>query len=668
MSARTKVKARAKPTIRAEANTYKLPRGEPIRRALRAIFQVQRTQVLDWLAGGHVHAYAHKADEGDLPDGWPEFRLGNLAVSERMTPLVETLWDDAGRKLMGRVGLDPDRWEVTNPHTQGMIRQTALAFSASTNRTTRLALDQALERTREALTAGLVTRGESVAKLTKRVNEVFDSAEKWRARRIAQTEASRAVHAAQEEAARQSGIVAGFEWLLSSDACPLCHAVARLARRVRLGQAFAVIGDHPDYSQVRFPPLHPHCNCTTVEVLKSEESSVEWSQTAIQPVPSATDEAAAGTGAGEGAKPVSPVAVKPAPAPRKPAARRRKPVSAARIAAGLVIPIVAGATFALPALLSPAAIAAPGVAGAVEVIDLTTITGRLKAYSAGDAKVQALSRLPQAYRATLAELETEHQAALKALRKAQRAIMPGPGESVPELVEAETRFERVLAAKTQYATYELALPHLVTSAIAGQIGTPAALVVKVAAKHPAQAAIGSSVGFLESVLATDPAHPKGLRLNFTRLKGVAARDFYGEAGKKVWIGDASPVSSVLHETAHAIEHQWPGVGDQAREFLAYRTAGEKAEKLTDLFPGDRYAADEIARKDRFDRAFSERDAWYTGKDYRPKPTRLGAKITRWPTEVLAMGLQKLYTDPVGFATNDPEFCKFVLGILDGTFR
>ena len=33
------------------------------------------------------------------------------------------------------------------------------------------------------------------------------------------------------------------------------------------------------------------------------------------------------------------------------------------------------------------------------------------------------------------------------------------------------------------------------------------------------------------------------------------------------------------------------------------------------------------------------------------------------TEVLTMGLQRLYEDPVGFAKKDPDYFKFILSVL-----
>lgn len=246
---------------KAEQNTYNLPRGEAIRRALVQVFRAQRRQVLRDLGTTAARAKSRKDRDvpDELPDGMPELELGALAVSERMTPLLTPLWEAGGRALFARLRLDPDRWRVTNPHLAERIQAAALAFATVTNATTSLALDEALRRTRAELTAGLVPKGEGVPALTQRVNRIFDGAQRWRARRIAQSEASRAVHAAQEQAAIQSNVVAGWQWLASADACPLCLTIARRATFVRLGTPFAVIGDSPVYAEVRYPPAHPHC-------------------------------------------------------------------------------------------------------------------------------------------------------------------------------------------------------------------------------------------------------------------------------------------------------------------------------------------------------------------------------------------------------------------------
>jgi hypothetical protein len=238
-------------------------------------------------------------------------------MSERMAPLIAAIWEAAGEEFLIRLGLDPDVWSVTNPWTTEMIRQAALAFCSATNATTTQHLADAIEELRAALNEGIVERGESLEWLTKRVKEVFDQAETWRARRIAASEASRAVHAAQERAAIESEVVTGFRWLLSADACALCHTIARRCPVVRLGQPFAVIGDHPDYSTIRHPPAHPSCRCTLVEVLDTDEQP-QWGETLIDPKPEDEDYAAVEEyEASQKAMPPPPRATKPRPLNRK---------------------------------------------------------------------------------------------------------------------------------------------------------------------------------------------------------------------------------------------------------------------------------------------------------------------------------------------------------------
>ena len=38
------------------------------------------------------------------------------------------------------------------------------------------------------------------------------------------------------------------------------------------------------------------------------------------------------------------------------------------------------------------------------------------------------------------------------------------------------------------------------------------------------------------------------------------------------------------------------------------------------------------------------------------------------TEILSMGVEGLYNDPIAFAQNDPEWFAFTLGVLDGSLR
>lgn len=259
-----------------EKNTYGLPQGEPIRNALVRWFDRQRRAVLGVLPT--IGAPLPAAIEG-LTD-WTD------PMARAMTPLLSVYWDESGRQTMERLGLDPDDWRVVNPHLRAKIDQAAMNFCESTNASTSKRLDEALGTLRKELAQGMVAEGEGIRELTKRVQSVFEGLTKSHARLIAASEASRAVHAAQEAAAIESGVVAGFELLLSADACPLCRKVHDECKAVPIGQPFAVIGDHPNYSTIKYPPLHPACQCSLTEVLLPEfggPANPQWGQTLEQP-------------------------------------------------------------------------------------------------------------------------------------------------------------------------------------------------------------------------------------------------------------------------------------------------------------------------------------------------------------------------------------------------
>jgi hypothetical protein len=282
----------------SERNTYNLPQGEPIRRELVRLFRELRKASMDAIRQA-VPGVKAAPDHGALGGGmapsipsitWDHFWPGTLETAYRFVPLLEAIWDPAGRNLMARVGQDPELWSVEDPNLQKAITDSALALCEETLATTSRLLDDALHDTREALREGAPIR-----ELTKRVNAVFDGAETWRARRIATSESSRAYHAAELESARSSGVVVGFEWLLSADACPLCQTVARRVPRVRLGERFAEIGDNATYKDIRHPPLHPGCQCSLLEIMSPAyggPADVDFSPPLIQPKPEEQDTAA----------------------------------------------------------------------------------------------------------------------------------------------------------------------------------------------------------------------------------------------------------------------------------------------------------------------------------------------------------------------------------------
>lgn len=115
------------------------------------------------------------------------------------------------------------------------------------------------------------------------------------------------------------------------------------------------------------------------------------------------------------------------------------------------------------------------------------------------------------------------------------------------------------------------------------------------------------------------------------------------------------VGTYIHELAHRIEQDTPGILDKAAEFRDMRIAraGTKDVKMVDVFPNHGFEDWEKGNKDEFDKAFDSADAHYIGKKYN------GA------TEVISMGIQKIYEDPQHFAEKDPEYFNFIVGVLRG---
>jgi len=114
-----------------------------------------------------------------------------------------------------------------------------------------------------------------------------------------------------------------------------------------------------------------------------------------------------------------------------------------------------------------------------------------------------------------------------------------------------------------------------------------------------------------------------------------------------WINGRNmlPVT-VVHEIGHIIERRSSELLAKSVRFLEGRAQGESAVWLG---PGH----------DRVEMAF--RDEWvrkggtnYTGKVYR-----------KFGTEILSMGLQRLFGDPAGFYLSDREYFAFVQDVLRG---
>ena len=137
---------------------------------------------------------------------------------------------------------------------------------------------------------------------------------------------------------------------------------------------------------------------------------------------------------------------------------------------------------------------------------------------------------------------------------------------------------------------------------------------------------------------------------FTRATDEGDRAFWDPKSGTVVLSKVDGNSIVAHELGHKLETQYRTVKKFANEFLAYRQGDES------LKPMALCNDDEMGIDDDF------------SKVYPNHPRYVGKRYDSGDTEIVAIGLQMLFEAPHRLIRDDPEYGKFILGILDGTFR
>ena len=191
------------------------------------------------------------------------------ALLEVMYPEIIALeGEEIMATMLGGVGI----FDVENPNVRDFIDEWKLKLSFEIE-------DETQRLLKDNIATGMEI-GESIPEITTRVRALFEDMSTYRAQRIARTETIRASNYAAEESYRQSGIVTGKVWLVSSDErlCPWCSAMGKKFNNkhpLALGENFASLGEslsykdengnkHTmdiDYTDIKAPPLHPHCRC-----------------------------------------------------------------------------------------------------------------------------------------------------------------------------------------------------------------------------------------------------------------------------------------------------------------------------------------------------------------------------------------------------------------------
>jgi HK97 family phage portal protein len=224
---------------------------KPYQKAVNKVFKQQQAEILQQTKKGLSE--------------WLFDRVESSLVWQRVLyPLTVELMVDQAKQTFDFEDVQGEL-EIT-PDLQRRINDRIDRFSSEVDKETQSFI--------EATIAEGISAGESVAKLRKRITDIYDTATTMRSERIARTETIFASNEAGVEAMRQIPTVTGHEWFTNPGACEFCQSLN--GKIVGLDTPFVYQGQTVDgddggqyvanYETVDHPPLHPNCRCTTIPV------------------------------------------------------------------------------------------------------------------------------------------------------------------------------------------------------------------------------------------------------------------------------------------------------------------------------------------------------------------------------------------------------------------
>jgi len=242
-----------------------------ILRSAKKMFNAQKADVKQWLADnadkdkGYDHIDLAKKDwASDMVD-WAKYGKQFKSDMEKIFGvIVEEVGEQAFRDLVDTGSFDPKTAEILK-WVDGEATLVAVGVNKETEKQIRATLAQGIRE------------GEATIELQARVVGVFGTASSQRAYAIAQTESAIAQNSADVSAWKQSGVVEGKEWFTAGDdaTCKFCQDMD--SRYASLTDNFYDKGERVrvegntlklDYRDIGEPPLHTHCRCVLLPILK----------------------------------------------------------------------------------------------------------------------------------------------------------------------------------------------------------------------------------------------------------------------------------------------------------------------------------------------------------------------------------------------------------------
>lgn len=136
-----------------------------------------------------------------------------------------------------------------------------------------------------------------------------------------------------------------------------------------------------------------------------------------------------------------------------------------------------------------------------------------------------------------------------------------------------------------------------------------------------------------------------VRLTSDQYKRAYYSDVFGEM-----LLNKGQLDTAIHELAHRIEFSNPRIHEKLVEFYKMRTKGEKFVRLRDI-TGLNYGKNEVTKVDKWAHPYMGMFYW---NDYTK---------TQEATELLSIGLEALFFGKHDVWQKDPEFMKFIYGLV-----
>lgn len=661
-----------------------LPDGIQLARALKRQFRLQRADILRGLSRYAPQAKSYVTKDITIlpPDNWYENpTLGwDYQLSEAVFPSLELYWDQGGDRkaaelasVANRLGYTPTPWSIQPHGIQQAIRDAAFTLSREVNHTTKKRMAEIVPKIKSEIEQGLL-RGDAYREITKRVNGVFAEADERRSYAIAATEATRAIHLGEIDAAEQSGVVIGKEWLISADACPLCQTIKmdNEARLVGLREAFAIVGDHPDYSFVDAPPAHPTCRCSLIEVLIGDERGRRRGVAPEYKSPPKEPDRQVRL-----PPPKPKTEVKPKPEkiekPKKPPEpvvpiQREKPIPQGE---------------KIPTRTQKFVTEIEENRNAIN--QAASYEEKLRAFTRGDRIVKDLVRLDKqndAVRSQFADydhakwsIETSQNSLNYYQRELDnRDFRVNSEKELKKFVREQKKKIKEHAATI--AKHEAEVAKLKAS-ILDVIGVPkdqqTAITLNLRDRYSEaqQTEMRAATDGITELLTKRKWDVTAKTTEDNRLQfSVYYPTHYGSDRAyhrpgELFIPDNAAKTVVAHEIGHELEDV-RNVKNLTTTFVNKRTAGQTPIKMSDAVHSSKYEDHEVSKGDDGWRKLFE-GVGYGRHEAITKSFYLGRLYSSGHTEVISLGVELMLKDPVRFAKIDPEYFKLVNGVLSGVF-